>query len=131
MWLSFSADESSGFAPAVPEVAAAMEATVDKEAAYRRAVEGATTKAVTDKEAADKRATGEAAVKQAADKVATNKRVVEETVVNEASVGAVGDSSAPGHAPSSAAGAMKASVPSGSTPPAKRPYRGIWKPQFI
>jgi hypothetical protein len=43
--------------------------------------------------------------------------------VDEAA-GAIGGSLAPGQAPS-AAGAKRATAPSGSTPPAKRPYRGV------
>jgi hypothetical protein len=37
----------------------------------------------------------------------------------------------PGQAPSSAAGAKRVAVPSGSSPPAKRPYRGIWRPRYV
>jgi hypothetical protein len=37
----------------------------------------------------------------------------------------------PGQAPSSAAGAKRAAAPSGSSPPAKRPYRGVWRPQYV
>jgi hypothetical protein len=40
------------------------------------------------------------------------------------------DSPAPSHAPSMA-GAKKAAAPSGSTPLAKCPYWGVWKPQFV
>jgi hypothetical protein len=37
----------------------------------------------------------------------------------------------PGQAPSSAAGAKRAATPSGSSPPAKRPYRGVWRPRYV
>jgi hypothetical protein len=37
----------------------------------------------------------------------------------------------PGQAPSSAAGAKRVAAPSGSSPPAKRPYRGIWRPRYV
>jgi hypothetical protein len=60
-----------------------------------------------------------------------DKRAAEEAAVKEAAVGAAGDSSAPSQAPSSVAGAKREAVPSGSTPPAKRHYRGVWKPRFV
>jgi hypothetical protein len=104
----------SGFALAAPDVVAAMKVT-DK-----RATEEAVVKAVGDKKAANKRIT----VKVKADKEATDKRTAEEAVRKEVAVGAVGDSSAPGQAPSLAAGARRVAAPSGSTPPAKRPYMG-------
>jgi hypothetical protein len=37
----------------------------------------------------------------------------------------------PGQVPSSVAGAKRAAAPSGSSPPAKRPYRGIWRPRYV
>jgi hypothetical protein len=37
----------------------------------------------------------------------------------------------PGQVPSSAAGAKRVATPSGSSPPAKRPYRGIWRPRYV
>jgi hypothetical protein len=37
----------------------------------------------------------------------------------------------PGQAPSSVAGAKRAAVPSDSSPPAKRPYRGVWRPRYV
>jgi hypothetical protein len=104
-----------------------MEATVDRKDADKRAIEEATVKVVADKEAADKRASGEATMMEAANKEAANKRAT----VNEASVGAARDSLTPGQAPSSVAGAKMAAMPSSSTPSAKRPYRGIWKPWFV
>jgi hypothetical protein len=44
--------------------------------------------------------------------------------------GAAGGSPAPGQAPL-AVEAKRSAAPSGSTPPVKRPYRGVWKPQFV
>jgi hypothetical protein len=98
--------------------------------------------AVADKEAMDKRATEEAAVKQAAEE-ATAKKAAEERATEEAAVkkaageraaeeaaGAAGGSPAPGQA-LSAAGAKRSAAPSGSTPLAKHPYRGVWKPRFV
>jgi hypothetical protein len=111
LWLSSSAGGSSGFAPAVPEVATTMNATVDREAVDRRAAEEVAAKVAADKEATDKRAT----VKVAADKEATDKRVTEEAAVKEASVGAAGNVSPPGQALSSAADAKRVAEPSGST----------------
>jgi hypothetical protein len=112
LWLSSGACGSSGSAPTTPDVVAAMKATADREVTNRRATEEATVKVAVDKEVVDKRAMEEAATKEAA-------------------VGATGDSSAPSLAPSSVAGAKRAAVPSGSTPPAKRPYRGVWKSRFV
>jgi hypothetical protein len=34
-------------------------------------------------------------------------------------------------APSSVAGAKRVAAPSGSSPPAKRPYRGVWRPRYV
>jgi hypothetical protein len=104
-----------------------MEATVDRKDADKRATEEATVKVVANREAADKRASGEAAMMEAANKEATNKRAT----VNEASVGAARDSLTPGQVPSSAVGAKMVAMPSSSTPPAKRPYRGVWKSWFV
>jgi hypothetical protein len=86
-----------------------------------------------DKEAADKRVVEEAATKRAADK-----RVVEEATATKELAGktangaakAAGGSPAPGQAPS-AAEAKRSAAPSGSTLPAKRHYRGVWKPRFV
>jgi hypothetical protein len=110
--LSFATGGSGGSTPAVADVAAEMKAT-------------------TDKEAVDKRATEEATVKVAVDKEVVDKRAMEEAAMKEAAVGATGDSSAPSLAPSSVAGSKRAAVPSGSTPPAKRPYRGVWKSRSV
>jgi hypothetical protein len=67
------------------------------------------------------------AVKATGAEVATDRRAAEEVVVKEA----VGEgSSVPGQAPSSAAGAKRVAMPSGSSPPAKRPYRGVWRPRY-
>jgi hypothetical protein len=98
-----------------------------------------------DKEIADKRAVEEAAAKKVAE-MAVMKRATEERtaveaevkkVVEEAAVkavaeaaGAAGGSLTPDQAPSTT-GAKRAVAPSGSTPPAKRPYRGVWKPRFV
>jgi hypothetical protein len=78
---------------------------------------------VADKEVADKRAAEEAATKAAAAEDVAGKTADE-------AAGAAGGSPAPGQAPS-AAGAKRAATPSGSTPPAKCPYRGVWKPRFV
>jgi hypothetical protein len=77
------------------------------------------TKVVVDKEDADKRVVEEATVKAAADMEVTDKRAAEEAAVKEMAVGVAEDSSAPGHSPSSVAGAKRAAAPTGSTPPAK------------
>jgi hypothetical protein len=37
----------------------------------------------------------------------------------------------PGQAPSSVAGTKRAATPSGSSPPAKRPYKGVWRPRYV
>jgi hypothetical protein len=67
------------------------------------------------------------AVATAGAEAATDRRAAEEA----ASKGAVGEgSSVPDQVPSSAAGAKRAATPSGSSPPAKRPYRGIWRPRY-
>jgi hypothetical protein len=79
--------------------------------------------AVADKEVVDKRATEEATTKAAAAEDVAGKTADE-------AAGAAGGSPAPGQAPS-AAGAKRAATPSGSTPPAKCPYRGVWKPRFV
>jgi hypothetical protein len=73
--------------------------------------------------AADK----EAAVKATADEEATIRRAVEDAVVKAT---ADGDSPASSQAPS-VAETKRTVAPSGSTPPAKRPYRGVWKPRFV
>jgi hypothetical protein len=52
---------------------------------------------------------------------------MEETTVKAA---AVGGSPAPSQAPS-VAGAKRAVTLSSSTPPAKCPYWGVWKPRFV
>jgi hypothetical protein len=65
------------------------------------------------------------AVKAAGAEAATDRRTAEEAAAKEA---AGEGSSVPGQVPSSAAGAKRAATPSGSSPPAKRPYRGVWRP---
>jgi hypothetical protein len=104
----------SGVGPAVLNEAVAA----DKEAVDKRAVD----------EAVVRRAVEEGATEEAAAKAAAAEEVAA-TTVDEAA-GAVGGSPAPGQAPS-AAGAKRAMAPSGSTPPAKRPYRAVWKPRFV
>jgi hypothetical protein len=98
-------------------------------------------KEATDKGAAEeamvKRATEEATMKRAA-KEATSKKAAEERTAEEAAAkaaaaeaaGAAGGSPAPSQALPTA-GAKKSVAPSGSTPPAKCPYRGVWKPWFV
>jgi hypothetical protein len=92
--------------------------------------------------AADKEAMGKRAAEKATTKRATEERVVEEAVVKAAAIeevaskiageaaGAAGGSPAPSQAPS-AAGAKRDAAPSGSTLPAKCPYRGVWKHWFV
>jgi hypothetical protein len=75
------------------------------------------------KEAAEERAAEEAVAKAAAAEEVAGKTADE-------AVGAAGGSSAPGQAPS-AARAKRVAAPSSSTPPAKRPYRGVWKSWFV
>jgi hypothetical protein len=67
------------------------------------------------------------AVKAAGAEVAIDRRAVEEAAVKEA---VDEGSSVFGQAPSSAAGAKRVAMPSGSSPPAKRPYRGVWRPRY-
>jgi hypothetical protein len=89
--------------------------------------------AAVDKEAMDKRAAAKRAAEEAAAKRDAEERATEEAVMKAAATeagGAAGGSPAPGQAPS-AAGAKRAAAPSGSTLPAKRPYRDIWKPRFV
>jgi hypothetical protein len=59
---------------------------------------------------------------------ATYRRAAEEATTKEA---ADERSSVPGQVPSSAAGAKRAVMPSGSSPPAKRHYRGVWRPRYV
>jgi hypothetical protein len=56
-----------------------------------------------------------------------DRRATEEATAKEA---AGEGSSVPGQVPSSAAGAKRVAAPSGSSPPAKRPYRGVWRPRY-
>jgi hypothetical protein len=67
------------------------------------------------------------AVEAASVEAATDRRAAEEAAAKEA---AVEGSSVPGQVPSFAASAKRAATPSGSSPPAKRPYRGIWRPRY-
>jgi hypothetical protein len=116
----------SGPTPAAPDVVAAvdkevMDQKVAEEVAMARAAE----------EAAVARAAEEAAEKVVADKEAADKSTSGEVAVKGAAVGAVGNSPAPDMAPSLVARTKRAATPSGSTPPAKQPYRGSWKPRFV
>jgi hypothetical protein len=85
-----------------------------------------------------KRAVEEVTAKVAAAKEATVKRAAEERVAEEATVKAAateatratGGSPAPSQVPP-ATGAKRSAALSGSTPPSKRPYRGVWKPRFV
>jgi hypothetical protein len=88
--------------------------------------------ATPDKGATDKRATEEAAVKRAAKEATTKETTAEEVArkTTDEAAGAVGGSLAPGQAPS-VARVKRAVAPSSSTLPAKRSYRGVWKPQFV
>jgi hypothetical protein len=109
----------SGAGPAV---------TADKEAAAKRAAEEATVKRVVEEVAAKAAATEEAMVKRAAEE-----RVAEEAMVKAAATEAT---RATGGSPARSqvlptTGAKRPAAPSGSTPPSKRPYRGVWKPRFV
>jgi hypothetical protein len=81
--------------------------------------------------AADNRAVEEAMEEVAANKEAADKSTVDEAIVKGAGIGAAEDLPVPGQVPSLVAGSKRAVAPSGSTPPAKRPYKGIWKPRFV
>jgi hypothetical protein len=85
--------------------------------------EAATTMATANKEAMDKRVAEDSTAKAAAAEEVAGKTVDEVA-------GAIGGTPAPDHAPS-VARAKRAVAPSSSTPPAKCPYRGVWKPQFV
>jgi hypothetical protein len=67
------------------------------------------------------------AVEAAGAEAAMDKRATEEAAAKEA---AGEGSSALGQVPSSAAGGKRAATPSGSSPLAKRPYRGVWRPRY-
>jgi hypothetical protein len=67
------------------------------------------------------------AVEAAGAEAAMDRRATEEAATKEA---AGEGSSVPGQVPSSAAGAKRVATPSGSSPPAKRPYRGVWRPRY-
>jgi hypothetical protein len=82
---------------------------------------------VADKEVVDKRAAEKRVMEEAAAKKATEERVVEEAAAKDATAGV---SPAPDQVPS-AAGAKRVVAPSGPTPSAKCPYRGVWKPRFV
>jgi hypothetical protein len=99
----------------------------DKEATTKRAVEEATVKRVV-KEATAKRVVEEAAVKKAAEERTTEEAAVRAAAVEVA--GAARALPAPSQAPPTV-GAKRPTALSCSTPPAKRPYRGVWKPRFV
>jgi hypothetical protein len=118
----------SGARPAVLDEAAAA----DKEAVDKRAADEAVLKRAAE-EAAAMRIAEERATEETTAKKDAEERAAEEATVKAAAAEAVGaarGSPAPGQAPS-AAGAKRAAAPSGSTPLAKHPYRGVWKPQFV
>jgi hypothetical protein len=98
----------SGAGPTVLDEAVAT----DKEATDKRVME----------DAVAKRAVEERAVEEAAAKAATAEEVAGKTADEAAR--AVGGSPALGQAPS-ATGAKRVVAPSGSTPPAKCPYKGV------
>jgi hypothetical protein len=106
----------------------ATDKRVVEEATMKRVTEEAAVKAAADEEATVKRAAKEAMVKRAAVKAAADEEVADKTA--DEAMGAVRDSPAPGQAPS-VVGTKRAAAPSGSTPLAKCPYRGVWKPRFV
>jgi hypothetical protein len=67
------------------------------------------------------------AAEAAGAEAAADRRAAEEAVAKEV---AGESSSVPGQVPSSAVGAKRVATPSGSSPPAKWPYRGIWRPRY-
>jgi hypothetical protein len=81
--------------------------------------------------AADNRAAEEATEEMAANKEAADKSTVDEAIVKGAGIGAAEDLPVPSQVPSLVAWSKRAVAPNGSTPPAKRPYKGIWKPRFV
>jgi hypothetical protein len=56
------------------------------------------------------------------------RRAAQEAAAKEA---AGEGSSVPGQVPSSTAGAKRAATSSDSSPPAKRTYRGVWRPRYV
>jgi hypothetical protein len=88
--------------------------------------------ATADKEATDKWAAEEAVAKRATEEAVMKAFAAEEvasTTTDEDAEAARG-SPALGQAPL-VTGAKRVAVPSGSTPLAKRPYRGVWKLRFV
>jgi hypothetical protein len=83
-------------------------------------------------ERAAKGAVVDRAAKEAAVKAAADEDVVVQWAVKAAGLEAAagGVSPAPRQAPS-VAGTKRAAAQSGSTSPAKRSYRGVWKPRFV
>jgi hypothetical protein len=72
----------------------------------------------------------EAAAKEAAEEAA-EEATAKEATDKKVEVGAAEGPSSSGQTPSLAVGAKREATPSGSTPPAKRPYKGVWKPRFV
>jgi hypothetical protein len=75
----------------------------------------------------------ERSVEETAVKTNVEERAAEEATAKAAAAEAIGAAEglpALGHAPS-AVGAKRPAAPSGSTPLAKSPYRGVWKPWFV
>jgi hypothetical protein len=81
--------------------------------------------------AADKEAKGKKAGAEAADKEAAEEAVAKEVVDKKVAAGPSKGPSASGPTPSLAVRAKRAATLSGSTLPAKRPYKGVWKPPFV
>jgi hypothetical protein len=119
----------------------------DAAAISRSAVDKKATDVALVKKAANDTATAErAAVDKEATTVATTKKVADDAVVAERATAEVADrravepkasgKSAEGSAdsdssPAPTVGAKRAAMPGGSTPPAKRPFRGSWKPRYV
>jgi hypothetical protein len=72
----------------------------------------------------------EAAAKEAAEEAA-EEAMAKEAMDKKVEAGAAEGPSSSGQTPSLAVGAKREATPSGSTPPAKRPYKGVWKPRFV
>jgi hypothetical protein len=71
-------------------------------------------------------------MRKSAEDAATARKATDEAVLTkETAAKANVDSAALGQAPTPATGVKRVAMPSGSTPPAKRPYKGVWKPRFV
>jgi hypothetical protein len=86
----------------------------------QRQLSGARPAVLDEAVAADKEAAAKRAAKEAAAKKAAEERVAEEAPAKAAAAEAAG-----------ATGAKRVAAPCGSTPPAKRPCRGVRKPRFV